>query len=59
MLVKHVTDLAHSLKLSVCMEGVETQEELDTVMKLSPDCIQGYYYSKPLCASDFAKKYIN
>lgn len=59
MLVKHVTDLAHSLKLSVCMEGVETQEELDTVMKLSPDCIQGYYYSKPLCASDFAKKYID
>lgn len=59
MLVKHVTDLAHSLKLSVCMEGVETQGELDTVMKLSPDCIQGYYYGRPLCASDFAKKYID
>lgn len=58
MLVKHVTDLAHSLKLSVCMEGVETEEELKTVMALSPDCIQGYYYSKPLCAEEFTDKYM-
>ena len=57
MLVKHVTDLAHSLKLKVCVEGVETEDELKTVMNLSADCIQGYYYDKPLTAEDFSKKY--
>lgn len=58
MLVKHVTDLAHSLNLKVCMEGVETENELQTVMRLGPDCIQGYYYDKPLRAGEFYDKYI-
>lgn len=59
MLVKHVTDLAHSLNLKVCMEGVETSKELKTVMSLKPDCIQGYYYDKPLCRNDFECRYMH
>ena len=58
MLVKHVTDLAHSLNLKVCMEGVETSKELKSVMSLNPDCIQGYYYDKPLCGKDFECRYM-
>jgi diguanylate cyclase (GGDEF)-like protein len=58
-LVKHVTELAHSLNLRVCMEGVETEDELKTVLTLAPDCIQGYYYDKPLKANQFEKKYLS
>ena len=59
MLVKHLTDLAHSLNLKVCMEGVETSKELNTVIDLKPDCIQGYYYDKPLCNKDFESRYMH
>jgi EAL domain-containing protein (putative c-di-GMP-specific phosphodiesterase class I) len=41
------------------MEGVETEEELNTVLTLAPDCIQGYYYDKPLKANQFEKKYLS
>lgn len=58
-LVKHVTELAHSLNLRVCMEGVETSDELKCVLTLQPDCIQGYYYDKPLTAKEFEDKYLS
>jgi EAL domain-containing protein (putative c-di-GMP-specific phosphodiesterase class I) len=46
--------LAHSLKLSVVAEGVETQAQryfLSTVHRC--DLIQGYLYSRPLPVADF------
>jgi len=46
--------LAHSLRLQVVAEGVEEQPELDFLRGLRCDTIQGYYYSKPLPASEFA-----
>lgn len=58
MIVKNVTDMAHSLNMKVCVEGVETQEELDCVLRLKPDCIQGYYYNKPMTAEEFTAKYV-
>jgi EAL domain-containing protein (putative c-di-GMP-specific phosphodiesterase class I) len=40
--------IAHSLKLDVIAEGVETIEQLDYLKKYHCDQIQGYYFSKPL-----------
>lgn len=57
-LVKYVTEMAHNFNLKVCVEGVETQEEYDKVMTLKPDCIQGFFYGKPMNAGNFAAKYI-
>lgn len=55
-----VIQLIHSVDLKVCVEGVETSEELQEIERLSADCIQGYYYGKPCekCAfySDFVEK---
>ncbi len=47
--------LAHSLKLNVIAEGVETKEQIS--MLLDKGCLdaQGYYFSKPLEASEFEK----
>lgn len=57
-LVKYVIDMAHSLDIKICVEGVETAEELEKVMTLSPDCIQGFYYGKPMPSGEFASKFI-
>ncbi|MEW5944153.1 MAG: EAL domain-containing protein [Pseudomonadota bacterium] len=47
--------MAHNLKLKVIAEGVETAEQLAFLQKHACDEIQGYYFSKPVPADDFAK----
>ena len=47
-LVRHITELAHELGLSVVAEGVETAVELEIVAGIGAEEIQGYYYSRPL-----------
>ena len=59
LVVKQFTELAHSLNLTVCYEGVETEEDLKCVLGLKPDYIQGYYFSKPVPASEFEEKCLN
>lgn len=48
IVVKSLIEMAHGLNLSVCVEGVETQLELELISKLCPDSIQGFYYGKPV-----------
>jgi EAL domain-containing protein (putative c-di-GMP-specific phosphodiesterase class I) len=54
-IVKTIITLAHSLKLSVVAEGVETQEQLHFLRSLRCDHVQGYFFSKPLRADDVAR----
>lgn len=56
LVVKQFTELAHALNLTVCYEGVETKEDLDCVLELNPDYIQGYYFSKPVPAKEFEEQ---
>ena len=46
--VQLVVDLAHSLKLDVVAEGVETKEQLETLRSLGCDMVQGYLLARPL-----------
>ena len=59
MVVKQFTELAHSLNLQVCYEGVETKEDLECVLELNPDYMQGYYFSKPVPSAEFAENYLS
>ncbi|MDB6142669.1 MAG: hypothetical protein JWP80_1713 [Pseudomonas sp.] len=43
-----IIHLAHSLKLEVIAEGVETQEQLDFLLRNRCDQIQGYLFSRAL-----------
>lgn len=56
-LLSHIIEMVHSLGLKLVIEGIETKEDLDKIAVLSPDYIQGYYYSKPCSKKDFLEKY--
>jgi CheY-like chemotaxis protein len=47
-----VISLAHSLKLKVVAEGVETEAQLNLLTLHSCDEMQGYYFSRPVVAAE-------
>ena len=51
-IAKAVIALAHSMKLKVIAEGVETAEQLHFLREQRCDQIQGYYLSRPLAAAE-------
>ena len=53
----YVIEMVHKLNQYVCVEGVETKEDLEKIKALGPDLIQGYYYSKPCSRDEFLKKF--
>lgn len=52
-LVEAIIAMANKLKISVVAEGVETTVQHEALKKLNCDYVQGYLFSKPLCADDF------
>lgn len=48
-----IVALARALGKDVVAEGVETQEQADTLISMEVDELQGYLFSRPLRVSDF------
>ncbi len=55
MMVEIIMDMAKVLGVSVTAEGVETDEQLNKLKALGCLLVQGYYFSKPVPAADFAE----
>ena len=55
-IVTAIIALAHSLRLQVVAEGVETQAQKDLLVALGCDFIQGYYLSEPLPPTQLAEQ---
>jgi diguanylate cyclase len=53
-IVQAIISLAHSLRLKVVAEGVETLEQLHSLKSMGCDQYQGFHFSPPLPAADFA-----
>lgn len=51
-IVKTIINLADNLDLKLVAEGVETQAQVDFLLKEGCNVIQGYFYSKPISADD-------
>jgi EAL domain-containing protein (putative c-di-GMP-specific phosphodiesterase class I) len=57
-LVSTIIGLAHSLKLTVVAEGVETEEQSRLLRVLGCDEMQGYLFSKPIPAKAFEARFL-
>ena len=57
-LVSTIINLAHSLKLKVVAEGVETEEQSRLLRLLSCDEMQGFLFSKPVPVEDFEERFL-
>jgi EAL domain-containing protein (putative c-di-GMP-specific phosphodiesterase class I) len=53
-LVRAIINMAHSLGLNVIAEGVEEEEQTHFLKEEGCDFCQGYYYSRPVPAEEFA-----
>ncbi|OIP17123.1 MAG: hypothetical protein AUK51_08750 [Comamonadaceae bacterium CG2_30_59_20] len=58
-LVATIINLAHTLKLKVIAEGVETEEQAAMLRSLACDEMQGYLFSRPVPAEVFETKFLN
>jgi diguanylate cyclase (GGDEF)-like protein len=54
-IVRAIVSLAHSLRLKVVAEGVETPAQLDFLKAVGCDEYQGYHFSRPVPAADFER----
>ncbi|WP_404360627.1 EAL domain-containing protein [Methylotuvimicrobium sp. KM1] len=55
-IVTAIISMAKSLGFKTIAEGVETREQLEFLLNNQCDQIQGYYFSKPLPANEFAEQ---
>ncbi len=58
MLVSWVTDLAHSLDLSVIAEGVENNAQVSALRDRGCDEVQGYLFSGAVPAAEFTEAFV-
>jgi EAL domain-containing protein (putative c-di-GMP-specific phosphodiesterase class I) len=57
-LVSTIINLAHSLKLKVVAEGVETEEQSRLLRLLDCDELQGFLFSKPVPGEIFETRFL-
>ncbi|QJX62403.1 EAL domain-containing protein [Niallia circulans] len=57
-LAKVIIDMGHNMNFFVIAEGVETENQIDFLIKHQCDIVQGYYFSKPLTSSELEKYYL-
>ncbi len=56
--VKIVGELADTIGMNLCVEGVETQEQYEKLNKMNISLVQGFYFDKPLPVEEFERKYL-
>lgn len=57
-IIGFIISLSKWLQLSTVAEGVETEDELEQLKTLGCDCIQGFFFSKPMPVAEF-EEYID
>ena len=54
-IIESVIRMAHRMGLPVISEGVETEEQRDSLRSMDCDFVQGYYYYRPMPKEEFEK----
>ncbi|NLG04186.1 MAG: EAL domain-containing protein [Clostridia bacterium] len=59
IILTSVIKMAKWLGMKVVVEGVETKMQRDFLEGIGCDCIQGYYYSRPIPEKEYVENYVN
>ena len=57
-LIRNVIELARSLDIQVCCEGVESEEELEVLEQMRPEKMQGFLFGAPVPAETFEQNFL-
>ena len=57
-LMTQIITMTHKLDLTICVEGLETEDEFAKISELDPDYIQGFLFGKPQPAEEFYENLI-
>ena len=57
--VKMVAELASTLGVSICVEGIEQYEQYKVLENMKVQFVQGYYFGRPMPKDEFIAKYIS
>ncbi|PAB59490.1 EAL domain-containing protein [Anaeromicrobium sediminis] len=58
-IVGTIISMAHNLGLEVIAEGVEDKDQLKFLQQGNCNFVQGYFFSRPICAEDFQREFYN
>ncbi len=58
-ILSHMIKLAKAIGVETLAEGVEHKEQVDNLLSLGCEIIQGYYFDKPLPKDSFERRIIN
>lgn len=56
--IKMAGELAETLNVDVCVEGVETLDQYNVIKNMNINYIQGFYFDRPLERAVFEQKYV-
>lgn len=56
--IKMVAELADIIDVSICVEGIETNEQYKVLEGMKVRMVQGYYFDRPMPKALFEEKYI-
>ena len=56
--IKMVSELANTIGVSICVEGIEKEEQYKVLEGMKVRMIQGYFIDRPMQRKDFEAKYL-
>lgn len=54
--IRLISDLGHSMNKQICVEGVETAEQLSYCRETKANVVQGFYFYKPMPSNELNKE---
>lgn len=58
IIVDAITNMCNGMDIQLIAEGVENEQQLDTLIKYGVKIVQGYMFSKPISVTDFENNYL-
>lgn len=55
-IIEYITRMAHDLGMTVCMEGIESDDDVRKLGYIQPDKFQGFLFGRPVSADRFEEE---